>query len=40
VEKGHRRVNRAQIPCTHYVNGKMKPVETITGMGGEGDKGE
>jgi hypothetical protein len=25
-------------PC--MVNGKMIPVETIPGMGGEGDKGE
>jgi hypothetical protein len=23
-----------------YVNGKMRPVETISGMGEEGDKGE
>jgi hypothetical protein len=27
-----------QILCTHDVNGKMSPVETIAGMGGgEGD---
>jgi hypothetical protein len=23
-----------------YVNGKMRPVETVPGMGGGGDKGE
>jgi hypothetical protein len=23
-----------------YVNGKMKPIEIIPGMGGKGDKGE
>jgi hypothetical protein len=30
--------------CTYYVhmhvNGKMRPVETISGYGGEGDEGE
>jgi hypothetical protein len=27
--------------CIHmYVNGKMRPVETISGMGGGRDKGE
>jgi hypothetical protein len=39
VGKGHRRVNIVKY-CVHmYVNGKMRPVETIPGTG-EGDKGE
>jgi hypothetical protein len=40
VGKQYRRVNMV-IYCVHMnVNGKMKPVETIPGMGEEGDKGE
>jgi hypothetical protein len=26
--------------CTRYENGKMRPVETVPGMGGKGDKGK
>jgi hypothetical protein len=32
------RVNIVQTLCTHYVNGKVILVETISGMEGEGDK--
>jgi hypothetical protein len=39
VGKGCSRVNMVQILHTHSVNGKMRSVETIPGMWGEGDKG-
>jgi hypothetical protein len=29
-----------QILCTHVANGKMRPVETISGIGNLEDKGE
>jgi hypothetical protein len=32
--KGGRKVNMEQILCTHAVNGKIRPVERIPGMGG------
>jgi hypothetical protein len=38
VEKECRRVNIVQILCTHVCKWKMRPVETIPGMGGEGIK--
>jgi hypothetical protein len=31
-------VNVVEYYVLMYVNGKMRPVETIPGMGGEGDK--
>jgi hypothetical protein len=34
--KGCRRVNMVEIVCAHVCKGKMKPVETIAGMGAEG----
>jgi hypothetical protein len=34
VGKGYRKVNMVQILCTHVCNGKMRPVETISRMGG------
>jgi hypothetical protein len=36
--KGCRRVNMVEILCIHVCKGKMRPVETIPGMGGEGIK--
>jgi hypothetical protein len=40
VWKRRERVTRCKY-CVHmYVNGKMRPVETVPGMGAEGDKGE
>jgi hypothetical protein len=33
-------VNVVEILCTVYVNGKMRPVETIPGIRGREDKGE
>jgi hypothetical protein len=33
VGKGYGRVNMVQILCTHCINGKMRPVETIPGIG-------
>jgi hypothetical protein len=38
VGKGCGRVNIVQILCTHVCKWKMRPVETIPGMGGEGIK--
>jgi hypothetical protein len=38
--EGYRRMNMVQILCTHVCKWKMIPVETIPGMGEEGDKGE
>jgi hypothetical protein len=35
-----RRENMVQILVNVYVNGKMRPVETIPGMGGGEIKGE
>jgi hypothetical protein len=32
IGKGHGRVNIVQIPYTRHVKGKMRPVETISGM--------
>jgi hypothetical protein len=29
-------VNMVEIICIQYINGKMRPIETIPGMGGEG----
>jgi hypothetical protein len=39
IRKGCKRMNMVEIFCTMCINGKMRPVETIPGMG-EGDKGE
>jgi hypothetical protein len=36
IMKGCRRVNMVEIVCAHVCKGKMKPVETIAGMGAEG----
>jgi hypothetical protein len=33
IRKGSRRVNVVEIPCTHVWKWKMRPVETIPGMG-------
>jgi hypothetical protein len=33
IRKGCGRVTMVQILCRMYVNGKMRPVETIPGMG-------
>jgi hypothetical protein len=33
-------MNMVKILCTHVLNGKMTPVETIPGAGGDVDKGE
>jgi hypothetical protein len=33
------KVNMVQLSCTMYENGKMRPIETIPGMGEE-DEGE
>jgi hypothetical protein len=38
VGKGCRRMTVVQIMGTHVVNGKMRPAETVPGMGGEGIK--
>jgi hypothetical protein len=35
IRKGCGRVNMVEIFILMYVNGKMRPVETIPGMGGE-----
>jgi hypothetical protein len=40
VGTGCRRVNMVQILCTHVCKWKMRPVETIPGMGEGGNKGE
>jgi hypothetical protein len=40
IKKGCRRVNVVEILALMYENEKMRPAETIPGMGGEGDKGE
>jgi hypothetical protein len=37
--EGCGKMNMVQILCTHVCKWKMRPVETIPGMGGE-DKGE
>jgi hypothetical protein len=37
VERGCRRVNLVGISCT-YVSGKMRPIKTIPGMEGGGQK--
>jgi hypothetical protein len=29
-------VNMVEIICIQYINGIMRPIETIPGMGGEG----
>jgi hypothetical protein len=34
TKKKCRRVNMVEIFCTHVVNGKMRPIETIPGMVG------
>jgi hypothetical protein len=34
IRKGGQRVNMVEILCTMYENGKMRPVETIPGIGG------
>jgi hypothetical protein len=35
VGRGYRKVSMVQVYCVHmYVNAKMRPVETILGMGG------
>jgi hypothetical protein len=40
IRKGCERENMVEIFCTHiYVNGKMRPVETIPGIG-KANKGE
>jgi hypothetical protein len=36
VQRGYKRVNMVQILCNMYVNGKMRPVETIPEMEEEG----
>jgi hypothetical protein len=33
VGKGCGRVNMVEMLCTHVCNGKMRPAETIPGMG-------
>jgi hypothetical protein len=38
VRKGSRRVNVVEFNVLMYENGKMRPVETIPGMRGEGIK--
>jgi hypothetical protein len=38
-ERG-RRMNIVQIMCTHVINAKMVPVETLLGLGGEGNERE
>jgi hypothetical protein len=38
IRKVCRRVNMAEILCIHVCNGKMRPAETIPGMGGRGKK--
>jgi hypothetical protein len=40
IKKGCRRVNVVEILALMYENEKMRPAETIPGLGGEGDKGE
>jgi hypothetical protein len=37
MSKGYGRVNMVEILCSMYVNGKMRTVQTLPGMG---DKGE
>jgi hypothetical protein len=38
VGKGYRRVNMVQILCIHVCKWENETVETIPGMGGEGDE--
>jgi hypothetical protein len=35
IRKGYRRVNMVEIYVHMYENGKMRPVETVPGMGEE-----
>jgi hypothetical protein len=38
IKKGCRKVNMEEILCTMYVNGKMRDIETIPGIGRWGIK--
>jgi hypothetical protein len=38
IRKGCRRVNMVEYYALVYENGKMRPAETVPGMGGEGIK--
>jgi hypothetical protein len=40
IRKGCRRVNMVEYYVLMYENGKMRPVETIPGMGEGANKGE
>jgi hypothetical protein len=40
IRKQCSRVHVVEILCTHVCKWKMRPVETIPGMGGREDKGE
>jgi hypothetical protein len=40
VEERCKRLNIVQMLCIHVCKWKMITVETISGMAGEGDKGE
>jgi hypothetical protein len=37
IRKGWRRVNMVEYYALMYVNGKMRPIETIPGMGRGGE---